>query len=129
MSWTDPVPELSAEEKFEEQLKKLSHRDQTVTIAVMALMWAFKEHDSVEPSLFKDLSFQAGLAIKQVTTMDTLEFLLKQLDKAPAATTLGDVKVLIGMMGLQTQKATDKALSDLSRLTALLPQEESDAGK
>jgi len=121
--WTEPRAELSAEEKILEQLSALSPRDHAIAVACMTLMGAFRDAGKIDASHFKDLAFAICKSVSYTTDIGTLQFLKKQLAKAPAQTTVADVVVVLNMMGLRSIEAADNALRDVQRLVALLPSE------
>ena len=123
MSWTTPRAELSEQDKIFEQLKGLPMRDHTVVVGVLSLTAAFKDHDKIEASHFKDLAFAVGNTIKHASTLDTLQFLSAQLKKAPEATTVAGVVLLLSMMARSAQEMAEKATTETMKLVALLPSE------
>jgi hypothetical protein len=130
MPWTDPVPELSEDEKIFEELKELPIRDHTVVVGVMTLITAFTDASKIEASFFKDLSFAVGKTIKHATTLDTLNFLVKQLEKFPETSIkIEDLILLLSMMMVGAKTQAEKATTDTMRLVALLPDEADDARK
>jgi hypothetical protein len=121
MSWTDPTPELSAEDKLHEQLKGLPMRDHVSVLVTMTLLAA--QRDQIEPSHFKDLVWTSCRNVKLASAFDTLQFLTKQLEAAPDGTTAMDVLIVLQMMSLKTLEQSDRAAADLQKLVALLPSE------
>ena len=123
MSWTTPQAELSAEDKLHEQLSKLPMREHVAVLVTMPLCSAFMQKEQIERSHFKDLAFAGARNVKHAATFDTLQFLTKQLEAAPEATTVKDVLIVLQMMSLKTLEQSDKAAADLQRLVSLLPSE------